>query len=737
MWATRYRQLSIRNKLLALVLLPLLLVLPLLGLILLAWAGQAFDRLLLSKVRSDLAVAGSYFARVVDEIGATAAAAADSQRLHAALHRGDDAAAVALLQALQAEHGLDFINLIGPDGRLRLSSSGPGPGRGAPGTAARQSRADVDADAEPGAAPGPPAPSRPVGTGGGPPGPADTGANAGANAGAATPEAGLDAAATGDGPALPGALGRRRARLEVVSPAALQAMAPDLASRAEVGLLPTRNAAATDRLREDRALVAVALEPMAAPAGTGPAPGYLQAGVLLNRNLALIDRLNAIVYPPDALPFGSQGTATLFLDDVRIATNVHLFDGDRAIGTRVSQSVRDAVLLRGETWLDRAFVVQDWYVSAYEPLRDGQGRRVGMLYVGFLERPIAAMKTLMLGSLAGVFALVTIAAAWVSLRWAREVFQPLERMAQTLRCIEAGEGEARVGPVASGDEIGRLARLLDHLLDTLHAQTRDLQRWNAELDAKVATRTHELEQAHQQLLRAERLAAIGQLTAGIAHELNNPMAVIQGNLDLMRELLGADGAQVDDELRHVDEQIARVRRTVSQMLRFARPGEAPGERQCVDLAEALDQALALARAELSHQHIGIEREHRAVRGAAANRHELQQVLVNLLINAMQQMPQGGTLRLVTRDLGTAEVQIDVVDSGPGLGSAAQAEAVFEPFVSGRKDGTGLGLWISRGIVERYGGTLTAHARDDGRPGARFRLQLPAWPAAPRPDRAGA
>ena len=117
--------------------------------------------------------------------------------------------------------------------------------------------------------------------------------------------------------------------------------------------------------------------------------------MLLNRNLPFIDHINGIVYPEGSLPFGSQGTATLFLDDVRISTNVRLFGADptnRAIGTRVSQTVRDEVLGRGGTWLDRAFVVSDWYVSGYQPLADGAGQRVGMLYVGFLEQPFTLLK---------------------------------------------------------------------------------------------------------------------------------------------------------------------------------------------------------------------------------------------------------------------------------------------------------------------------------------------------------
>ena len=167
-----------------------------------------------------------------------------------------------------------------------------------------------------------------------------------------------------------------------------------------VNLVATRGAAPTSRVVEDRALVLLSSRPVRNL--KGQLLGYVQGGVLLNRNLAFIDHINEIVYPKGALPFGSQGTATLFLDDVRVSTNVRLFGSEqdeRAIGTRVSQSVREAVLRDGRTWLDRAFVVNDWYVSAYQPLLDGKGQRVGMLYVGFSEAPFRWLKYSVLASI--------------------------------------------------------------------------------------------------------------------------------------------------------------------------------------------------------------------------------------------------------------------------------------------------------------------------------------------------
>ena len=631
-WFTR---LSIRDKLLAMALLPLLGVLPLLGGGLLWWGDEALDRLLLTKVRSDLAVANGYFERVLGEVGASVGTAAESRALGQVLAQ-PELELQGMLQRFATREKLDFLHLLPPDAALRDSTG-----------------------------------------------------------------------------------------VEVLEPVRQGLLSPALRQRVPVPLRPTQNAAPTTRTAEVRAMVLVATR--AVRDGAGLLVGHLQGGVLLNRNLPFIDHINEIVYPAGSLPFaawGSRGTATLFLDDVRISTNVRLFgsvEQERAIGTRVSQSVRDAVLGRGTTWLDRAFVVDEWFVSAYQPLVDSAGRRIGMLYVGILERPFSLLKYGALASIAVLFLVVMALAAWVSLRWARAIFGPLERMEATMQRVEGGELAARVGNVASADEIGRLAQHLDRLLGTIDDNTRALQRWNAELDAKVAERTQALQDAQQQLVKAEKLATVGQLTAGIAHEVNNPIAVIQGNLDLLRELLGPEGAaRVAPELKLVDEQIERMRLIVTRLLQFARPTEYAGYVEAVDTAMALADCLVLAGHQINRVGVRVQRDCRARRLPAINRQELQQVLVNLIVNALHAMPDGGTLRLATEDVGSDAVDITVADSGPGLAPQVLAR-LFQPFVTGRKEGTGLGLWISRGIVERYGGSLTAGNGAAG--GAEFVVRL--------------
>jgi signal transduction histidine kinase len=662
--AGRFDRLSVRHKLLALVLVPLLLVLPALGVVLLAWGNSALDQLLITKIRSDLAVAQGYFERVLGEVGSSTASVAESHALHQAIEGANEGRLVALLQALREREGLDFIQLRRPDGSLWLGDSGPARG------------------------PEPTSPTSP--------------------ARAAVAQGGTS--------------------VEVLTPEQLAVLGPTLAARVSVPLVDTLNAAPTDRAREDRAMVLLSTR---AVLGTDARPlGHLQAGLLLNRNLPFIDHINQIVYPAGSLPYGSRGTATLFLDDVRISTNVRLFGAEqdeRAIGTRVSQAVREVVLGSGRTWLDRAFVVNDWYVSAYEPIQDSAGRRVGMLYVGFTEEPFRWIKMSILLAIGVTSFLVMIGGAWVSLRWARRIFAPLETMAATMRRVEEGELQARVGGTGRHDEIGQLAGHLDHLLDTIDDKTRALQRWNAELDAKVSERTQELEAAQGQLVRSEKLATVGQLTASIAHEVNNPIAVIQGNLDLMRELLGPDASKVRAEMKLVDEQIERMRLIVTQLLQYARPTEFAGYVEALDPNRLVEESLVLAGHQLSSSGITVQQDLRATRQPAVNRGEMQQVMVNLLVNAIQAMPHGGTLTLRSRDLADAAgpaVQWSVQDTGPGLSPELLSE-LFKPFVTRRKDGTGLGLWISRNLVERYGGTLQASVRTDGVSGAVFTVRLPA------------
>lgn len=521
--------------------------------------------------------------------------------------------------------------------------------------------------------------------------------------------------------------------IDILSGERLAGIDPALAARARLPLIPTEAAVPTDRIVEDRGMVVHTATDLRA-AGD---PGVLVGGILLNRNLDFIDTINALVYQSDdAADVERQGTATLFLEDVRVSTNVRLFEGERALGTRVSAVVRNRVLGEGRTWLDRAFVVNDWYISGYLPLTDSFSRRVGMLYVGFLEAPFVAEKRSAFILVFSAFVGVLLLTIPLFLRMAGGIFSPLERMNHTMKRVEGGQLDARIGPVSSRDEIGQVAAHLDELLDQVQERDRALRSWADELNTRVEDRTAELRDAneklettYQQLVMSEKLASIGEITAGVAHEINNPVAVIQGNIDVIRETLGDDATPLMTELNLIDRQIARINAIVGKLLQFARPSEFNAFSEHVDVAAVLDDCLVLVDHVISRRNVTVT-THRAEDAPPVriNPGELQQVIINLVVNAVQAMDGPGELslsiRAEARD-GRSGTALVVADTGPGIANE-RLNTVFDPFYTTKPgEGTGLGLSVSQTLIRQSGGLITVRNRDAG--GAEFTVWLPEDP----------
>lgn len=517
--------------------------------------------------------------------------------------------------------------------------------------------------------------------------------------------------------------------IDIFSNEQLAAVSPALAERARIDLVETTNAVPTDRTSETRGMVVHSASPVTLANGGNAA---LVGGILLNQNLVFIDTINDLVYREASLPEGSKGTATLFLEDVRISTNVRLFEDRRALGTRVSGAVRAAVLDEGRTWLDSAFVVNDWYISAYEPIVDSFGRRVGMLYVGFLETPFRQAKYATLLTIVLAFLAVAAVSVPIFLRWARAIFKPLERMSDTITRVEAGNMGARTELKAASDEIGRVAVHLDGLLDQLQQRDRELRQWNDELNDRVAERTSELERANRQieattkqLIMSEKLAAIGEITAGVAHEINNPIAVIQGNLDVVRSVLGSHASEASTEFRLIDEQIHRISQIVTKLLQFAKPEEYAGYVERHAPAGVISDCLPLVQHLLHKAEIALVRDDAATRLVLMNGTELQQVAINLIVNAIHAMPKGGTLTIRTCDQdidGKPGVAVEIADTGVGMTDELMGR-IFDPFFTTKREkGTGLGLSISQRLIARQGGRISAESEPGE--GTRFSIWLP-------------
>ena len=517
----------------------------------------------------------------------------------------------------------------------------------------------------------------------------------------------------------------------------LAALSQPLAERARIPLIAPPASSPDGRQAETRGMVIHATNPVTLPGGD---TALLAGGILLNNNTGFIDRINELVYPAAdsnmqrILAGGfDHGVTTLFLGDTRIATTLRPSGSARALGTRASAEVRDRVLVEGGSWHDTAFVVSEWYISAYEAITDISGARVGMLYTGIPKAPYTAARKVTWAITGGAFLVALLLSLPLFLHWARGIFRPLEAMGRTMSRVERGDMDARTltDPPPGPDEMLRLARHLDRLLDLLQQRDRDLRALNADLNTRVEERTADLtranlalEAATRQLILSEKLATIGEVTAGVAHEINNPLAVIQGNLEIVGMVLADHGGDAATELALIDEQIRRIGALVNQLLQFARPEE-------FDHGPDTDPAQVAQglRPLIQHLMAGIELQCdiRSTRRVRVNIHELQQILVNLAVNAIQAMPQGGTIFLTCKDAAAQDdrdgVRLTLRDTGTGMDKDTLSR-IFDPFFTTRGTrGTGLGLSICQTLINRHMGRLDVQSTPGQ--GTTFCVWLPA------------
>lgn len=460
----------------------------------------------------------------------------------------------------------------------------------------------------------------------------------------------------------------------------------------------------------------------------------LDGGVLLNRNFKFVDSIRDLVYAPGSLMEGSLGTVTVFIDDVRITTNVPAKSGERALGTRVSNEVRTQVLEQGKNWIDRAFVVNDWYISAYEPIYDVDGERVGILYAGFLESPFSQLHRNALLVLFTLFILVVLLSSWFAIRGAKSIFRPIEQMTAVVRATHAGE-QRRIGNVDTDDEIGELARQFDSMLDQLHERNLQIVHAADVLEQKVDERTLELQEKNEalknnvdlltetrkQLVLAEKLASLGELVAGIAHEINNPAAVILGNMELIISEMGQRMDPVKFESELIIEQVYRIRAIIESLLQYSRTGESTEYVEDINVNNLIKQTMPLVRHEIETHHMTILFNLNASIPIRIRRQELQQVLINLIVNAVQSScTETGKLHIETSNWEEKGAVIKIKDNGSGI-DEDKIDRVFDPFYTSKQNGTGLGLSVSFGLVQRYGGTIKAENNVSG--GACFTIWL--------------
>ncbi len=486
----------------------------------------------------------------------------------------------------------------------------------------------------------------------------------------------------------------------------LELEAPGLTDRAAIRIVNTPMARPSDQTVLDEGMIIEAGAPIIVDDAF---IGVVYGGVLLNRREDIVDRIKETAYAGETWKGKDIGTATIFQGDVRIATNV-VADGRRAVGTRVSEEVHDRVLSLGAYWIGRAFVVDDWYITAYGPIRDLDGNIIGMLYVGVLAGKFDALRTQTVVTFAAVSVAGMILALIVASMLSTEILRPLRHLAVASREIALGKIDTRVtvDPKAAG-ELKELAEAFNFMAQS------------------IAERDEQLQENARKMTETKKLATLGQLAAGIAHEINNPLGGIVMYSHLLREELKRE------ENRETVEKIAReadrCKKIVKGLLDFAR--QTKPERTESNMNHILNEVIALLEHQAIFHNIDVKREHaRSLPLVDVDVTQMQEVFMNLILNAAQAMGGKGTLTTVTGfSEGGRSIDVEIRDTGSGI-PRKDLDKIFEPFFTTKEvgRGTGLGLAIAYGIVERHHGSIWVESEIDK--GTSFFVRRPLPEPAP-------
>jgi len=493
--------------------------------------------------------------------------------------------------------------------------------------------------------------------------------------------------------------GRAASGLRLVPLEELAVESPELARRAhlEIKETPWAKDIPEGPLRE--AMIIETTSPIIREPGR--IVGAVRSGVLLNRDYALVDQIRENIFTTATYQGRNLGTVTIFQRDVRIATNVTDERGERVVGTRVSAEVYDRVLGEGKVWIGPALVVDSWYISAYEPLRDFEGRIVGILYVGILKQRYDDMLRQAVALFVSIALLALVLAVGVAYFLSARLSRPLTRLTQAAKAIAAGDLDYQLAEPrrAERDETKALLVSFNRMVQALRERDDQLRRSYERLQAT----TQELHRWNQNYLETLEF---------ITHELKNQVAAMKLNVLALRDGYVGDISQ--DQRAALEDVVATMRRTEEMILNYLNlsrieKGELEVRARPVSLArDVLAPVLRELNSRLAEDQMTVAVELSEDLVAEADPSLLQIVLSNLVGNAAKYGKRGGRIRIFGEPQ-VDRVEIHVWNDGPGV-KPEEREYLFRRFSrlsSGevKERGTGLGLFIAREIVCRHGGEL--------------------------------
>lgn len=433
----------------------------------------------------------------------------------------------------------------------------------------------------------------------------------------------------------------------------------------------------------------------------GRVEGVLYGGRIVNRDYTFVDRIRDLVYGRELYRGKPVGTVTIFQDDVRISTNVLSEDGQRAIGTRVSAQVYEKVVEEGQVWHDRAFVVTDWYKTAYEPIRNVEGEVIGILYVGTLEQPFNDMARHILLIFLTAVAAATVIAVLFSFILAGAISKPLTQVVHASECLASGDWGCRVNANTSVKDINSMAEAFNAMAVGLKQRQESLRISN------------------------EKLAAMNKsyvdLIGFVAHELKGILASAVMNAYAVRDgYLGMINFKQRKALDSVTRNLDYLDATVKKFLNLGRVerGELEVHKTKLNLRKDVFDASMQSLAAISiRKKLNIINEIDPELNVQADADLMQIVANNLVSNAIKYSPDAGQISMMARAV-NGKIEVEVYNDSTPL-SEEQRARLFQKFSrldnpeTKKVKGTGLGLYITKQIIERHGGDIRVEPREHG------------------------
>jgi two-component system, NtrC family, sensor kinase len=445
--------------------------------------------------------------------------------------------------------------------------------------------------------------------------------------------------------------------------------------------------------------------------------GLIEMGNLLNGSVEKVDRIRDSLFENEEYGGKPVGTATVFMGDLRISTNVLGEGGTRAIGTRASEEVVTRVLRKGSSWTGRALVVNAWYLSQYDPIRNPDGVIIGMLYLGSLEQRYLDQRSRAILLNVGIVFGGMLLAMIVFFLIMKTILSPVERLYLATRRLSSGDLEYRVEVVRSSDEIGELAASFNHMADQLLEDQREIQHSHAES-----------ERANEELRIINRNYM--EMLGFVSHELKAPLgSAVLGVYSVKDGYLGEVSAAQQRILGSVAQSLDYLNEMIKHYLDLSRleNGELKANKRPANLrGEIIEPTLQGLMAALEDKQMTIQNCVPDLFELFCDPNLMRIVYDNLVSNAIKYGKSGGAVVLGS-EIRDGKTILTVLNEGDGI-APDKLNFLFQKFSridnpnhAGKK-GTGLGLFICKEIVEQHGGRISAES-EEGR-WTRFTLDLP-------------